>query len=204
MDDDDSSVVRCLQDYVEELTNPICKQQVGASTPCAPSGRHIPSPLASPHPSPIWRHTWPRVATRAPPQVRQYQQLAAEDIRFNVPLADACHADRQTYCANVPPVSRLARFCARLPPHPQATLRREGACTVEFATAPPPASSGRVSCARVCGRRPRRVTCAGVGARDPVPDQHAQEAVGQVQGRALRRRGAPSPVTSALRLTRGR
>lgn len=37
-------------------------------------------------------------------QVRHYQQLAAEDIRFDIPLADACYEDRQKLCANVPPV----------------------------------------------------------------------------------------------------
>lgn len=39
--------------------------------------------------------------------VYEYQKLAAEDIRFDVPLADACHEDRQKLCANVPPVSCL-------------------------------------------------------------------------------------------------
>ena len=34
----------------------------------------------------------------------KYQQLAAEDIRFDVPLADACYEDRQKLCATVPPV----------------------------------------------------------------------------------------------------
>lgn len=36
--------------------------------------------------------------------VYEYQQLAAQDIRFDVPLADACHTDRQKLCGNVPPV----------------------------------------------------------------------------------------------------
>jgi hypothetical protein len=39
--------------------------------------------------------------------VYEYQQLASQDIRFDVPLADACHSDRQTLCANVPPVRKL-------------------------------------------------------------------------------------------------
>lgn len=70
VDNDDSSVIRCLQDYVEELTNPTCKQQV-----------------------------------------RKYQELAAEDIRFDVPLADACYQDRQSYCSNVPPGSARVIRC---------------------------------------------------------------------------------------------
>ena len=37
-------------------------------------------------------------------QVRKYQELAAEDIRFDVPLADACYEDGQRFCASVPPV----------------------------------------------------------------------------------------------------
>ena len=37
--------------------------------------------------------------------VRTYQQLAAEDIRFDVPLAEACSEDRQKFCSSVPPVS---------------------------------------------------------------------------------------------------
>jgi hypothetical protein len=36
--------------------------------------------------------------------VYEYQQLAAQDIRFDVPLADACHDDRSKLCGNVPPV----------------------------------------------------------------------------------------------------
>lgn len=36
--------------------------------------------------------------------VKQYQVLAAQDIRFDVPLADACFEDRTKLCANVPPV----------------------------------------------------------------------------------------------------
>ncbi|KAF8068299.1 GLG1 [Scenedesmus sp. PABB004] len=36
-------------------------------------------------------------------QVHKYVELAAQDIRFDVPLADACHKDRATLCANVPP-----------------------------------------------------------------------------------------------------
>jgi hypothetical protein len=36
--------------------------------------------------------------------VQQYQVLASQDVRFDVPLADACHDDRATLCASVPPV----------------------------------------------------------------------------------------------------
>eukprot|EP00271_Cylindrocystis_brebissonii_P000507 TRINITY_DN1061_c0_g3_i1.p1 TRINITY_DN1061_c0_g3~~TRINITY_DN1061_c0_g3_i1.p1 ORF type:complete len:958 (-),score=202.65 TRINITY_DN1061_c0_g3_i1:1362-4235(-) len=35
-------------------------------------------------------------------QVRQLTKRAAEDIRFDRPLADACHADRTTICKEVP------------------------------------------------------------------------------------------------------
>lgn len=38
-------------------------------------------------------------------QVHKYVELAAQDIRFDVPLADACYNDRMTLCAAVPPVS---------------------------------------------------------------------------------------------------
>lgn len=38
-------------------------------------------------------------------QVHRYQELAAQDIRFNPPLADACYKDRTDLCAHVPPVS---------------------------------------------------------------------------------------------------
>lgn len=37
-------------------------------------------------------------------QVKKYVQLASQDIRFDVPLAEACYEDRQKFCANVPPV----------------------------------------------------------------------------------------------------
>lgn len=41
-------------------------------------------------------------------QVHKYQELAAQDIRFNPSLADACFEDRTTLCANVPPVRPAA------------------------------------------------------------------------------------------------
>ncbi|MEW5311456.1 MAG: hypothetical protein WDW38_003170 [Sanguina aurantia] len=44
-------------------------------------------------------------------QVIKYQQLAAEDIRFDAPLADACFADRQKLCAAVPPGSARVIRC---------------------------------------------------------------------------------------------
>lgn len=70
MDDDDAGVVRCLQDYVREISNPACKKRV-----------------------------------------RRYKRLAAQDIRFNVPLADNCFEDRQKYCSNVPPGSARVIRC---------------------------------------------------------------------------------------------
>lgn len=41
-------------------------------------------------------------------QVHKYVELAAQDIRFDVPLADACYEDRQKLCASVPPVGLIA------------------------------------------------------------------------------------------------
>ncbi|KAI8465216.1 MAG: hypothetical protein J3K34DRAFT_379960 [Monoraphidium minutum] len=43
--------------------------------------------------------------------VRQFQGLAAQDIRFDVPLADACFDDRTKLCANVPPGSARVIRC---------------------------------------------------------------------------------------------
>ncbi len=43
--------------------------------------------------------------------VQKYQELAAEDIRFNTGLADACYEDRQRLCANVPPGSARVIRC---------------------------------------------------------------------------------------------
>eukprot|EP00967_Tisochrysis_lutea_P021274 scaffold24176_cov16-Tisochrysis_lutea.AAC.1 len=67
--------------------------------------------------SPSFRHVWsmcvrpteivPKCACNA--QVLKYQELAAEDIRFNSRLADACYQDRQSFCSNVQPV----RACVR-------------------------------------------------------------------------------------------
>jgi hypothetical protein len=37
-------------------------------------------------------------------QVRKYVILASQDIRFDVPLAEACYEDRQKLCGNVPAV----------------------------------------------------------------------------------------------------
>eukprot|EP00775_Hariotina_reticulata_P012795 gene12795-12923_t len=44
-------------------------------------------------------------------RLHEYQALAAQDIRFNVPLAEACSVDRQTHCANVPPGSARVIRC---------------------------------------------------------------------------------------------
>ncbi|GFH10065.1 uncharacterized protein HaLaN_05313 [Haematococcus lacustris] len=59
--------------------------------------------------------------------VLKYQELAAEDIRFNSPLATACSKDRQAYCANVPPGSARVIRClmkarGRLSAHCKAVL----------------------------------------------------------------------------------
>lgn len=44
-------------------------------------------------------------------QVKKYVTLASQDIRFDVPLAEACYEDRQKYCASVPPVSASDHLC---------------------------------------------------------------------------------------------
>ncbi|GFR44890.1 hypothetical protein Agub_g6234 [Astrephomene gubernaculifera] len=44
-------------------------------------------------------------------QVKKYLQLASQDIRFDVPLAEACFEDRQKFCANVPPGSARVIRC---------------------------------------------------------------------------------------------
>ncbi|WIA10933.1 hypothetical protein OEZ85_011098 [Tetradesmus obliquus] len=44
-------------------------------------------------------------------QVHKYVELAAQDIRFDVPLADACYNDRMTLCAAVPPGSARVIRC---------------------------------------------------------------------------------------------
>jgi len=44
-------------------------------------------------------------------QVLKYQELAAEDIRFNSRLADACYQDRQSFCSNVQPGSARVIRC---------------------------------------------------------------------------------------------
>lgn len=44
-------------------------------------------------------------------QVKKYQELAAEDVRFDAPLADACYEDRQSYCSNVPAGSARVIRC---------------------------------------------------------------------------------------------
>mmetsp|Transcript_34914 Transcript_34914/g.77608 ORF Transcript_34914/g.77608 Transcript_34914/m.77608 type:complete len:994 (-) Transcript_34914:752-3733(-) len=44
-------------------------------------------------------------------QVKKYVVLASQDIRFDVPLAEACYEDRQKYCAAVPPGSARVIRC---------------------------------------------------------------------------------------------
>jgi hypothetical protein len=38
-------------------------------------------------------------------------EYASSDIRFDVPLAEACFEDRQEFCANVPPGSARVIRC---------------------------------------------------------------------------------------------
>ncbi|EFJ50973.1 hypothetical protein VOLCADRAFT_103617 [Volvox carteri f. nagariensis] len=59
--------------------------------------------------------------------VKKYKELSAEDIRFNVPLAEACFEDRQRLCANIPPGSARVLRCltgsrTKLSPLCRATL----------------------------------------------------------------------------------
>lgn len=44
-------------------------------------------------------------------RVRRYIELASEDIRFNVPLAEACYDDRVQLCNNVAPGSARVIRC---------------------------------------------------------------------------------------------
>eukprot|EP00197_Chlamydomonas_leiostraca_P010927 CAMPEP_0202884756 /NCGR_PEP_ID=MMETSP1391-20130828/41312_1 /ASSEMBLY_ACC=CAM_ASM_000867 /TAXON_ID=1034604 /ORGANISM="Chlamydomonas leiostraca, Strain SAG 11-49" /LENGTH=982 /DNA_ID=CAMNT_0049567983 /DNA_START=167 /DNA_END=3115 /DNA_ORIENTATION=+ len=60
-------------------------------------------------------------------QVKKYVVLASQDIRFDVPLAEACYEDRQKYCSNVPPGSARVIRCLttqrpKLSPVCRATL----------------------------------------------------------------------------------
>ncbi|KAG2445817.1 hypothetical protein HXX76_000421 [Chlamydomonas incerta] len=86
LDTEDTSVIRCLQDYMNEITSPACRSMV-----------------------------------------RKYKELAAEDIRFDVPLAEACFEDRQRLCATVPVGSARVIRCLtngrdKLSPLCRATL----------------------------------------------------------------------------------
>ncbi len=54
--------------------------------------------------------------------VRKYKELASEDIRFDVTLAEACFEDRQRLCANVPPVSATLMEVVYLPNLLQSSL----------------------------------------------------------------------------------
>ncbi|GIL70396.1 hypothetical protein Vretimale_3583 [Volvox reticuliferus] len=86
LDIEDESVVRCLQDYMNEIQDSACRALV-----------------------------------------RKYKELAAEDIRFDVPLAEACFDDRQRLCANIPPGSARVFRCMignrdKLSPLCRATL----------------------------------------------------------------------------------
>ncbi|GFR46876.1 hypothetical protein Agub_g8517 [Astrephomene gubernaculifera] len=86
LDTDDVAVVHCLQDYVNEISEPGCRAMV-----------------------------------------LKYKELASQDIRFDLPLADACYEDRQRICADVPPGSARVIRCLesgrdRLSPECRATL----------------------------------------------------------------------------------
>lgn len=70
LETEDTSVTRCLQDYINEISSSACRALV-----------------------------------------RKYKELASEDIRFDVTLAEACFEDRQRLCANVPPGSARVIRC---------------------------------------------------------------------------------------------
>lgn len=44
-------------------------------------------------------------------RVLKVMEYAASDIRFDVPLAEACYEDRQDFCASVPPGSARVIRC---------------------------------------------------------------------------------------------
>lgn len=44
-------------------------------------------------------------------RVTKVKEVAASDIRFDIPLAEACYSDRQTFCANVQPGSARVIRC---------------------------------------------------------------------------------------------
>ena len=44
-------------------------------------------------------------------RVTKVKEVAASDIRFDIPLAEACYTDRQTFCANVQPGSARVIRC---------------------------------------------------------------------------------------------
>lgn len=51
-------------------------------------------------------------------RVQKIMEYASSDIRFDVPLAEACFEDRQEFCGNVPPGSARVIRCLqdRCPP----------------------------------------------------------------------------------------
>ena len=44
-------------------------------------------------------------------RVTKTQEVAASDIRFDIPLAEACYEDRQKYCSGVAPGSARVIRC---------------------------------------------------------------------------------------------
>lgn len=44
-------------------------------------------------------------------RVTRVKEVAASDIRFDIPLAEACYNDRRTFCANVRPGSARVIRC---------------------------------------------------------------------------------------------
>ena len=44
-------------------------------------------------------------------RVHKIMEYASTDIRFDVPLANACYEDRQDFCSNVPPGSARVIRC---------------------------------------------------------------------------------------------
>ncbi len=44
-------------------------------------------------------------------RVTKVKELAASDIRFDIPLAEACYNDRRQFCSGVPPGSARVIRC---------------------------------------------------------------------------------------------
>ncbi|KAG1658887.1 hypothetical protein FOA52_000675 [Chlamydomonas sp. UWO 241] len=95
----DSRLVRyCSGDILET-----CAVSGNASTWAKSSGHHVTTCLQD------FYHELKDPKCRE--QVKKYLELAAEDVRFDLPLADACYQDRRKLCPNVPAGSASVIRC---------------------------------------------------------------------------------------------